>query len=112
MKLLFILFTIVLFYSINCQNDKISKPNYFEMGYHAVIRSCKGCALGQLTEVKNFILNDLSNYPVDIIYLEGDPHFVIVDDLGNEIMSRDISTFSREKIGRLFEAYGYKKFDN
>lgn len=101
---------VIFFLKISCINSENNEErDYYKEGYFGIIKSCKGCALGHMTNTKRFLIDELFNYPIDVIYDKGDPYFFVIDDLGNEIISHKLPDDKDEMI-RIFSRYGYNKF--
>lgn len=94
-------------FKINCEN--VEDRDYYKEGYFGIIKSCKGCALGQMKNTRTFLIDELFNYPIDVIYDKGDPYFFVIDEFGNEIVNQKLPDDKEEMI-RIFSKYGYNRF--
>ena len=76
----------------------------------AVVLACPGCRLRSLNDIKEFIRYDLSHYPISYYLDSGHPRINIIDEDGDILLSKYISTMSRFEINKFLNDMGIKKF--
>ena len=75
-----------------------------------LIKTCNS-VLNTLPKIKNFLFNKADNFPIDILYVGGDPRIVFMDEKGEEIEEIDISKMDEIKIENLIESKGFLRYD-
>lgn len=77
------------------------------------LKSCRGCALNRLPEVKSFIYDDLPEYTGVVFHpIPGaPPQLVLFNDAQEEIKRIDLAPLSRNDCKALLKDWGFKHAD-
>ena len=71
------------------------------------IRTCSGCKLNRLPEVRKFVKDESQALGINVKYIHGrNPDLVKLDDNGDEIEIHDLSGLDRESIFLLLKQTG------
>ena len=96
------LFLFILLNSLFCRTSAKSQ--------YAIIKSCAGWRLNSLPEIKNFLLKEVNNYPVEVVFPGGDPKLVIMDNEGNEVEEINLTQLNEKGIIHLLTQKGFGKY--
>ena len=73
------------------------------------VRTCSGCKLNRLHEVRKFIKDEAKSYGLNVKYIQGrNPDLVFIDDSEKETEIIDLSPLSRNQIRKLVESKGFR----
>lgn len=76
---------------------------------YGFIRSCSGCQLNKMPELKSFLKNNSTQYDIDVLYPGGEPCFAILNSMGEELERTPIGDLTAEQICQLIEEKGFSK---
>ena len=118
MKILFLLFaTLVISYPFSSTADKFKDGITYEdmkaiaKDLKLFIKSCSGCKLASLTEIRDFIRHDVSYYPIEMIYSHGDPRLLFINNQGEIYFSKYLAQMTRQNIYDLLRDLEIRKYN-
>ena len=75
----------------------------------AELRSCSGCKLNRLADLRKFVKEEVQDYPgIRVKFISGhNPELFIFDDAGMEIEKIDLTPFSLPQLHSLVKDRGF-----